>query len=204
MSKVKIGFSNLTVPEQIERTRLIISNMTGNANYPAPAPSLIDLNTAVDALETAYNESRGRDKTKIVIMNLRRKELAYLVSQEAAYVQQASGGDAEKILSSGFEIRKEPEPKSDTAGEVINLRLSDGTVSGKVRVDFDRARDAVLYVVMVSKDADPNKTEPQGFTSRTYKEIGDFSAGSKICVQVMALGRENPGTPSDPAYFLVR
>lgn len=204
MSKVKMGFNRLTVPSKIEKSRLVISRITGNAVYPAPVPSVIDLTSATDAVEVAYTESRNRDKEKMAILRQRVSELDYLISQMAAYVQQASGGDELKILSSGFDVRKEPEPKSDTAGEVINLRLSDGAVNGKVRVDFDRASNAVLYVVSVSESGDPEKVEPKGFTSKTFKEIGDYSAGTKICVRVMALGRENPGTPSDPAFFMVR
>lgn len=204
MSKVKVGFINLSVPSKIEKARLIITRITGNAVYPAPVPSVIDLTNATDAVEVAYTESRNRDKEKVAILRQRVAELDYLISQMAAYVQQASGGDELKILSSGFDVRKEPEPKSDTAGEVINVRLSDGTVNGKVRVDFDRAGNAVLYVVSVSESGDPENTEPKGFTSKTFKEIGDFKSGTRICVRVMALGRENPGSPSDPAFFVVR
>ena len=102
MAKVKIGMKGLTVPEQIERARLIVTNMTGNADYTTPSPALTVISTAADALETAYNESRNRDKVKVALMRMRRKELLYVINQLGAYVQQASGGDEEKIFSSGL------------------------------------------------------------------------------------------------------
>lgn len=204
MAKVKMGFAKLNVPEQVERSRSIVSALTGNAVYPAPVPALNIVSDAATALETAYNESRNRDKNKVAIMRLRRKELLALIVQLAAYVQEASGGNEEKILSSGFSTAKPPSPHSDTAGPVYNLQLKDGSAEGKIRVDFDKATDAVLYLVLVAFDPDFSKQEPKGITTKTHKEIGNFDTGTKVWVKVIALGRENPGTPSDAVPFIVR
>lgn len=73
MATVKMGFIKLTIPEQIERTRLIITMMTGNANFPISSPTLPVMSAAATALETAYNEARNRDKIKVAAMNARRK-----------------------------------------------------------------------------------------------------------------------------------
>ncbi len=204
MSKVKIGFAGLTVPEQIERARHIKTSMTGNTNYMTPSPTLIEVDGAVTALENAYNESRSRDKNKVAAMKLRRKELLFIISQEAAYVQQASGGELEKILSSGFDVAKAKTPRSDTAGMVTNVRLSDGSAQGKIRVDFDKADNSVMSVILVAKDPDFNNQEPKGITTKTHKEIGTFNQGEKLWVKVLALGREEPGTPSEPVFILTR
>ena len=80
MSKVKMGFYGLSVPEQIERARHIHDEMTGNTNYTTPVPALTIVDGAITALETAYNNSRGRDKNEVAIMNLRRKELLVIIS----------------------------------------------------------------------------------------------------------------------------
>ena len=204
MSKVKIGFAGLSVPEQIERARHIKIRMTGNADFPAPSPTLLVVDDAINALETAYNESRGRDKNKVATMKLRRKEMLFIMSQEAAYVQQASGGELEKIQSSGFDVVKPKAPHSDTAGIVTNVRLSDGLSTGKIRVDFDKADNAIMYVILVAHDVDFTDMEPKGITTKTHKEIGPFKSGEKIWVKVVALGREEPGTPSEPVFILVR
>jgi len=204
MAKIKIGFTGLNVPQQIERARLIVTSMTGNTNYTTPSPALAQITTAANALETAYNEATGRDKNKVIARNLRRKELLFLISQEAAYVQEASGGDEEKILSSGFDVRGASTPHSDTAGEVTNVRLSDGSVSGKIRIDWDRADNAVMHVVMASKDSDFTNAEPKGVTTKTRKEIGGYDAGTRVWVRVIALGREAWGTPSEPHNMIVR
>jgi len=204
MSKVKMGFSGLNIPEQVERARGIVTALTGNADFATPVPALSVVSLAATALETAYNESRNRDKNKVAIMGLRRKEMLALIVQLAAYVQEASAGDKEKILSSGFYTASPPTPKSDTAGEVHNVQLSDGSSQGKIRVDFDKATDAVLYVIVIAFDPEFKNPEPKGITTKTHKEIGGFDSGTKVWVRVIALGRENPGSFSDAVPFIVR
>src|SRR4051812_24868772 len=106
MSKVVMGYSNLSVSDQIERSRDIKGKITGNVNYATPNPTMLAFGTAIDALEVAYNASRNRDKVAMETMRLRRAELLALVVTLAAYVQEASGGDGEKILTSGFYVRR--------------------------------------------------------------------------------------------------
>jgi len=205
MAKVKIGFSGLTVPEQVERARLIVGKMTGNIYYTAPVPALVDITAAANALETAYNESRGRDKNKVVAKDLRRKELLFLVNQEGAYVQEASGGNEEKILSSGFDVRGANTPHPDRAGAVSNVRLSDGSNHGIIRIDWNKADHAVMYVVLTSLDPDFGKMqEPKGITTKTTKEVGTFEIGTRVWVKVIPFGREEMGPGSEPLSILVR
>lgn len=204
MSKVKIGFSGLSVPSQIERARNIVTLMTGNPVYTTPNPTLPEITLAVNALETAYNESRNRDKTKMAIMRLRRKDMLYLMVQEASYVQDASGGDQEKILSSGYPVVGAKTPHPVIAGEVTNVRLSDGHVSGSIRIDWDKADNCVLYVILISLDIDFTKAEPKGITTKTHKEIGGLTVGTRYWIKIVPLGREEMGPMSEPVSILVR
>jgi len=205
MAKLTIGFSGLTVPEQIERARLIVTRLTGNAAFPTPSPTLSDVSDAADALEIAYNDSRNRDKNKVAIMKLRRKEMLFLISQLAAYVQQASGGDEEKIRSSGFYVRSSNHTHPAVAGQVHNVRVADGSTSGKIKVSWDKAENAALYVVLVSTDPDKfNPDSAKGFTTRTSKEIGDLDTGVKYWIRILPLGREEMGPLSEPVDIIVR
>ena len=204
MATVKMGFSRLTIPEQIERMRLIVTMMTGNANFPSPSPKLDVMAAAATTLETAYNEARNRDKIKVAAMYARRKELLQLVLELAGYVQQATQGDGEKILSSGFFVRSQGAPKPNTAGEVTNLRLSDGPASGSLLSKWDAASNAVIYVIETATDADFKDAKYFAITTRTQKVISGFTVGSTIWVRVRGLGKEKPGNPSGGASILVR
>ena len=204
MAKVKIGFSGLDVPQQVERTRLIKGKMTGNANYTSPNPTLAAVTVANDALETAYNASRGHDKVKLVEMRLRRKDLLFLIGQLASYVQEASGADGEVILSSGFDLVKDKTPKPKVAGEVHNLRLIDGSNSGKIKALWNKATDAVMYQVEISQMADFSMLAKRTFTSKTQKEISGLTTGLTYYVRITALGKEEEGPVSASVTIMVR
>ncbi|MBP1638753.1 MAG: hypothetical protein H6Q17_336 [Bacteroidetes bacterium] len=90
----------------------IIERMTGNGAYPNPAPSLESLKLQVKNYHEALLNTQGGGKAETVIKNSLRKQLEEALSQEADYVQVASGGDEATILSSGFDVRK----KSSTVG----------------------------------------------------------------------------------------
>ena len=199
MSKIKIGFSLLDVPKQVERSRLIQGAMTGNASYATPVPSLATVKTATDNLETAYNESRGRDKNKVQIMKLRRAEMLALITQLAAYVQSTSGGDTEIILSSGFDVivRGAPQPP---VGQILNLRVSKGNVSGTVKLLWDRMPGARVYVIEVSTDPfGPETFVPRGVSTKSRFELDKLTPGTKYWVRVAAIGLDGLGDWSDPA-----
>jgi hypothetical protein len=204
MAKVVMGFSGLSVSDQVERGRDIKSKITGNANFTTPNPTMVVFGDAIDALETAYNESRNRDRVKIATMKLRREEFLALVVTLAGYVQETSEGDGEKILSTGFFVKRGRTPKSDTAGTVYGLRLEDGTVSTKVKATWEAADDTVIYIIESSDTADFATAELKGFTTKTTKELGGFTEGKTVWVRVTPIGRENPGTKSDPASIIVR
>lgn len=199
-----MGFYGLTIPAQVERTRLITGKMTGNVNYTTPNPTLAAVDDAADELETAFNASRNLDKEKMAAMRLRRKELLALVVLLAGYVQTTSGGDEEKILSSGFDIRAQGLPKPVVAGEVTNLQVGDGSVNGSVLLNWDRAKNAVIYVIEVSTSSEFADGDYRGITTKTQKEIDELNSGTRYWIRVTALGREKAGNPSSPASILVR
>ncbi len=192
MAKVKMGFRGLSVPMQVERSRLIQTLMAGNANFPIPNPALSVLKSATDALETGYNESRGRDKDKMAIMRIRRKELLDLIRLEAAYVQNASGGDEEKILSSGFDIVRHG-VASLPVGQVQNLRLIYTDMSGVLKARWNRLPNARIYFIEVADEQQPGNFIQKGTATKTTFEIKNLTPGKIYYVRVAGIGRLGKG-----------
>src|SRR5437016_5760123 len=124
MSKLKVGFSKHDVLYQIERSRQIQVDMTGNANFPTPSPTLAAVKTATDACEVAYNDAIHGDKVLKELFKERRKDMLALINQLADYVSNIAVGDKEIILSSGFSVVKVSEP-TPLVGQVMNLHLHD-------------------------------------------------------------------------------
>lgn len=98
---MKLSFTTLSPAQQVLKAREIVSKMTGNPHYPTPTPSLADVTIAIDALDVAERAMDG-SRAKTIIRNLRRNELEALMTKLQYYVQFASGGDVEIIMTSGM------------------------------------------------------------------------------------------------------
>src|ERR1700712_1398843 len=105
MAQVKMGFSDLNIPGQIQRAHLVHDSMVGSGNFPNATDALAALDNANNLLEQAYQDSRDGGKTKIAAMHLRNEEMLQDVVVLAGIVQSVSKGDAEIIRSSGFDVR---------------------------------------------------------------------------------------------------
>ncbi len=70
--------------------------------------------------------------------------------------------------------------------------------------EWDAATNAVIYMVLVSSQADFSNEELAGVTTKTQKELGDYGVGQQKWVRIVPLGREFPGTKSAPASIIVR
>jgi hypothetical protein len=198
MAKVKMGFKGLPVADQIERARMIKGKMTGNIHYVSPNPSLASYGNAVNALEKAYNESRNRDTVKMEIMRLRRNELLIKTSLLAGYVQSASGGNTEIILSSGFDLAL-PGNAIPAVTMVFNVRLRKATADGSLRVRWNKVPGAKVYLVRVMLDPEePGNAEIKAAPSASFCTIKGLIPDRRYYVQVAAVGGGKVGEWSNP------
>ena len=101
--------AGLSIPKKIERSRFIVTSMTGNANFTTPSPTLATITANANNLETAHlaSEGGGVDDTS----NMHAKELVLDLSLKAlaAYVEGIANSNplnAEAIiLSSGMDVK---------------------------------------------------------------------------------------------------
>src|SRR5882672_10797492 len=107
MAKVKLSLGRLSIPQKLTLGQNVITAMTGNANFPAPNPTLAALQT----LQTNLTNTNNAFEAGKVSQDLKKAardaaEAAFNAgfNTEAATVQSVSGGDATKILSSGMQV----------------------------------------------------------------------------------------------------
>jgi hypothetical protein len=84
--------------------------MTGNSYFITPDPKMDDLTTAIDDVE--IKAALAKDGSKKAKSDLKEsvKKLVILLRGEAFYVEKTAKGDENILISSGFELSKEPEP----------------------------------------------------------------------------------------------
>jgi hypothetical protein len=94
----------------ITYARTVVTRMTGNPSFPAPAPTLVAVATAIDELELAEKAALSRVKGAVATRNEKRAVLLGLLKQLRAYVQGIADADATNgpgiIESAGLAVRK--------------------------------------------------------------------------------------------------
>ena len=100
------------VPALITFARAIVTAMTGNAVFPKPTPTLAEITTAINDLETAETAAQARTHGAATTRNQKRVALVALLEQLKAYVQQVADADRENgagiIQSAALNVRKVP------------------------------------------------------------------------------------------------
>ncbi len=199
MAKVKLGLNNLTVSEFILKVQFIISSMTGNGNFPTPEPPLADVQTNLDALIVLTEQAANRDKVKVALRKEQHKVVEGMCVQLAAYVQSASKGDLDKILSSGFEVIERGGPVGLLpAPQDLRVKSEQG-FSGQLRLEWKRVHGASSYIVQqtTANPADPDSPWTDvGHPQKSKYTAEGLTPGTVYSFRVIAVGADGLGAAS--------
>jgi len=198
MKLIKAGTSGLNAQGLIAKSQFVEGQMTGNASYPTPNPTIVSLTAARTALVAAVAQAESRAIADIAVRNQLTQELRTLLVNLARYVNNVAAGDVDKAVSSGFELAKKPEPSTHLDPPVkLEARVSD--FEGCVDLKWKRVEDARMYQVYVNATdpSDATKWEMVAVSSRTQTRVTDLIAGKFYSFRVAALGRIGEGPASD-------
>ena len=202
MAKIKINFGNLSIPEKIARARQIVTALTGNADFASPQPSLAEVTTTIDGLETAYSDAltaRQEAKAKTSAQNQKEDDFNRTISRLASFVESASGGDEAKIKNVGMDVRATPSSSEDLQAPA-SLAPTAGDHEGEVDLQWDTVRGAKSYVVEVSADPPTNSSwQHNTVSTKSRATIDGLTSGTKYWFRVAAVGTNGQSGWSDPA-----
>jgi len=113
-----LGFAHLTPLQITEKSELIVTKMSGNSNFPTPAPALASItaliNTAKQAISTASTKNKGTAAPMHEAIQALEAEMKGLVGyvETIANANQANGTSI--IQSSGMDVKKPASRKPKT------------------------------------------------------------------------------------------
>jgi hypothetical protein len=197
MKQVKLSFAALRIPKKIQKAKNIVLKMTGNATYTTPSPSLASVTTAISRLETSYEAALDKGITKTAIMRTDELNLDNLMALLMNYVQDASGGDELKILSSGMDVKsKSTSPQALPMPE--NLKSAKDSDAGEAKLKWSPVVSAKAYLVQSSPTPDvlESWTFFDACTRADYIAMG-LASQTTIWFRVAALGAKGLGPWSD-------
>ena len=206
MAKIKLDLSNKNSADKIQFGKNVHTGLTGNASVLTPAPTLTALQTGITAAETAndaYEAEKDTIKTKKLARDAAVAALVDLLRAEAVTVQAATGGDATKILSTGFEVAASPTPAS-APGQVLDLRVVASDHEGALKASWKRVVSAQRYELQASMDP-PTATSwtLKSSSNKTRAEVNSFTSGQRIWLRARAINAAGEGAWSDPSVKTV-
>src|SRR5882724_8087882 len=103
--KIIIDFTKLGDTELDQKAAQIIEDMTGNANFATPSPTLIIVQGKLDTYVEALADL-GKGKVSTSVKDDARNDLENTLADLGAYVELTCAGNLTKMLSSGFDVSK--------------------------------------------------------------------------------------------------
>ena len=170
---------------------------------PTPTtPPLATLNAnanVVDEKFLAAEAARQASQTATTALYNAVAALDLVLTQFANFVENTTGNDEEKILSTGLPVRAPSTPIGDLP-QVENLAVTEGDDAGELDATWDRVRGAKTYRVEKSLDPiTPTSWSLADIVTRSKCTLTGLTSGTKYWVRVAAIGAAGQGPWSDPA-----
>lgn len=205
MAQLKItnGFEGMTDLDFLGKVRFILAEMTGNANFPTPDPTLASLTTLANAFEQAINNAYAGGSYDRSVRDSKKEELIDAMHNLSAYVLYTAKGDRLIAESSGFTISKDPAPQPPIE-KPEGLSLTDGANAGELLLTFKRVYGAKSYKYQLSIDPSDETKWVSSYGTVRKSVFSGLESGKKYYVRVAALGTNGQIVYSDPVWRIAQ
>lgn len=146
---VKIGTAGMTDTEFLNFLQTENAMITGNAAFPTPTPSVVDMAAIITELGTRINlvsERKALLKEATNGKDMTRATAEAMLKSRATYVQLTSNGNSELILSTGFALRSRSSPVGVLPAP-LGLRVDLNGTIGKMILNWNAVPKARGYLV---------------------------------------------------------
>jgi hypothetical protein len=185
MARVRLKLGKLSVTDKIARCRHIVANMTNNAPFANPHPSLTEVTAAVDELEAAFAQvqaSKSETTTRVGRQENAEKKLDQLMTRLGNFVESVAGSDESLIASTGMEIKvSRTTPTIPTAPQ--SVAATTGEHEGEI----------ILSWKAVSNESNLDPANGTGWTqvglaTAANKVISNLTSGKRYWFRVKTAG----------------
>lgn len=200
--KVVFDFRRIPVSNKITFGRFVISRMSSSDLFVKPDVTYAEALSTVNKLEEYYLSSRDGSHTQIALMHHTKEEYDEVFRKLAKYVDRKANGDAAIILSSGFNLVKQPKPREKT-----ELRIEKNNVSGTVKLRRPAVNKATAYVWQYYIGTEFPVEEQWlfgGCSTQASFEMKGFTPGTKIWFRVAAVTRDGMQAFTKPVTWMIQ
>ena len=198
---VILDFIRIPIPEKFGRGLNVTESMTGNPNFPTPDVPLADITEATALLETSYVAGLSGDKQKKAVMHRAEAAWNQLMRDQAKYVDRIAKGDRAIILSSGFNVSKQPDPRKLPEFSVVH-----GDKPGSVILHCKAIKGAYAYVWQSCKGTLAETEAGWAYAKATGKAtavVEDLIPITKYWFRVAAVLAEGTAAYCEPIAIVI-
>ena len=190
---IKLGLRQLTDDELSAQITEHILKMNGNASFATPTPSVTEFAASTEPFTSTVTQIHDLDLQRIELCNARdeqRSAAEQALALRAAYVQHASGGAGDVILTSGFSLAK---PKGGTHATpatpiaATTLALTEGDNVGTIQAMWKPERGSTWIIQACADPLVEANFHQVGVTNRSSFDITGLTSGTKYWVRIAAV-----------------
>lgn len=187
VQKISTSFSSYSDPTLEQKADYILKQMTGNDLFPAPSPSLLELETNITSYGLALTAAAGLDRTKVAFKNEIRQQLELLMGKLGMHVMNVALGNIAMLTSSGYSLMKAGSSVYiDNPGSVS---IANGNTSGELVASVPTVKGAVSYLHQSTTQLPTEATQwESNISSRSKFTYSNLQPGKQYWVRVAAIG----------------
>ena len=190
MKKISISFDRYSDINFQKKSQFIYDSMKDNTIYADLASSVTDMKTLLDAYILNLQAAETKERNAVALKNESRQQLAAFLKPLGMNVMAIANGNEPALVSSGYSLVKNPEPRYITnPGNVI---LSQGLSSGEMISAVTAVPGAKSYVHQITTEYLNEQTIWISNTSSTSKFLfTNLIPGKQYWVRVAVIGSRN-------------
>jgi hypothetical protein len=179
----------------------VLEHLSYNPHFPNPVPSMADFAQACNELEEANLAALDRGRMACARKRTAVTRMDQMLTRLAGYVNSAADGDVTRLLSSGFELVKTPEPIS-TLPQPKYLRALRTAFPDRLELRWENVRGCLIYEVEEGTENSAGEVVWQrlAMTSKQRLTVTGREPGHTYVFRVCAFGTKVQSPYSPWAY----
>ena len=166
----------------------ITNSMTGNPLFAGLQDRLPEIKAAQEKYSANLASARALGKQPVAEKNKSRLALSFLLGNLALLVM-AQTTDVAELLTTGFVLRKQPEPRQITSPG--NVTLSAGLNPGEINLYVDRPKGAESFLHQISDTSGKEERVWVSTATTSNKHVfSNLQPGKLYAVRSAAVGRK--------------
>lgn len=146
MKKASIvtSFGRYSDTELMIKAQVIVEKMKDNVYFIDPDPAIVDIESALAAFEAAITYAKEGNKLQLLDRKSKRLTLVNLLVSLSLYVKLKAKDNGQALASSGFTMRKTPEPVG-ILSKPQNFKVEPG-YAGTIKISLKTIQGAKAYL----------------------------------------------------------